>query len=159
MKKQDFLDKLREEGKLDLVEPSEEIKTAYLEKSDSYLMSAKLLLDNDRLEESVSMTYYSMYYAVLGLFFRVGIKCENHSAAIILLRRIFGVDNSDIASAKRERIDKQYYVDFSITKKEVEELIKRAEGFNSRTLNFVETLNAEKIAKFRERMGNLLGGG
>jgi len=67
-----------------LVEPSDNIRDAYVKKSQSYLISAKLLLDNDRFEESVSMGYYSMYYAVMALFFATGIKCENHSAAIIL---------------------------------------------------------------------------
>lgn len=33
MKKQGFLNKLKKEGKLELVEPSEEIKDSYIEKS------------------------------------------------------------------------------------------------------------------------------
>jgi hypothetical protein len=48
-----------------------------------------------------------MYYSVLALFFAAGIKCENHTTAIILPDDIFGIDNSAIASAKSERIDKQ----------------------------------------------------
>ncbi len=123
MKKSDFFSRLQEEGKLQLVPPSEDIMTSYLKKSDSHLISAKLLLENVRLEESVSLTYYSMYYMLLSLFFRAGIKCENHSAAIILLKELFNIDNSLISYAKKERIDKQYYVDFKIMKEEVEELI------------------------------------
>lgn len=46
MKKSDFLNKLKKEGKLSLVEPSEEIKQAYIEKSESNLISAKILLQN-----------------------------------------------------------------------------------------------------------------
>jgi len=42
------------------------------------------------------MAYYSMYYSVLALFFATGIKCENHTAAIILLREIFAIDNGDL---------------------------------------------------------------
>ncbi len=156
MRKAGFFIELYREGKLRLVEPNEEMKAAYLKKSESYLGSAKLLLDNDRLEESVSMTYYSMYYALLSLFFRIGIKCENHSAAIILLKEVFGIDNSEISSAKKERIDKQYYIDFSITKEEVKEMISTAEEFNSKILDFVEKLNSEKIARFRERTKKLL---
>jgi uncharacterized protein (UPF0332 family) len=37
-----------------------------------------------------------MYYSVLALFFATGIKCENHTAAIILLREIFAIDNGDL---------------------------------------------------------------
>ncbi|HIH44667.1 MAG TPA: HEPN domain-containing protein [Candidatus Methanoperedenaceae archaeon] len=156
MKKSDFFNRLEEEGKLQLVQPSEEIMSSYLKKSDSHLASAKLLLKNDRLEESVSLTYYSMYYMLLSLFFRVGIKCENHSAAIILLKELFNIDNSLISYAKKERIDKQYYVDFKIMKEEVEELIQAAEVFNSKILDFIEKLNSEKMAEFRIKMEALL---
>jgi uncharacterized protein (UPF0332 family) len=156
MKKPDFFNRLQEEGKLQLVPPSEEIMSSYLKKSDSHLESAKLLLENDRLEESVSLTYYSMYYMLPSLFFRVGIKCENHSAAIILLKELFNVDNSLISYAKKERIDKQYYVDFKIMKEEVKELIEAAEIFNSNILDFIEKLNSEKIEEFRMKMETLL---
>jgi uncharacterized protein (UPF0332 family) len=156
MKKSDFFNRLQEEGKLQLVQPSEEIMSSYLKKSDSHLASAKLLLKNDRLEESVSLTYYSMYYMLLSLFFRVGIKCENHSVAIILLKELFNIDNSLISYAKKERIDKQYYVDFKIMKIEVEELIQAAEIFNSKILDFIEKLNSEEIAEFRIKMETLL---
>jgi len=43
-------------------------------------------LKNKKLEEAVSMAYYSMYYSLLALLFRVGIKSENHTASIFLLR-------------------------------------------------------------------------
>ena len=137
MKKSDFFNRLQEEGKLQLVPPSEDIMSSYLKKSDSHLISAKLLFKNDRLEESVSLAYYSMYYMLLSLFFRVGIKCDNHSAGIILLKELFIIDNTLISYAKKERIDKQYYVDFNILKEEVEELIEAAEIFNSNILDFI----------------------
>lgn len=110
MTKQGFLKKLYNNKDLQLVPPNDVVKVAYLKKSESFLASARLLRDNERFEESVSLTYYSMYYSVLALFFATGIKCENHSAAIILLDEIFGIDNSAMKSAKSERIDKQYYV-------------------------------------------------
>jgi len=119
MKKSDLFKKLKGEGKLKLVKPSEEIKQAYLEKSVSYLESSKLLLKNKKLEEAISMAYYSMYYSLLALLFRVGIKSENHTASIILLKDLFGLDNSQILKAKKERIDKQYYVDFKIVERDV----------------------------------------
>jgi hypothetical protein len=65
-----FLKKLYNDKALHLVAPSDEIKTAYVRKSESFLASVRLLLDNDRFEESVSMAYYSMYYSVLVLFLR-----------------------------------------------------------------------------------------
>ena len=149
MKKINFLSKLLDEGKLELVESSEEIKESYLEKANSNLFSAKLLIQNDCLEEAVSLAYYSMYHLVTALFFKIGIKCENHAASIILLKKIFSIDNQDISLAKKERIDKQYYVGFKITEKEVKETIIMAEHFNAHLFDFISKLNTEEINKYR----------
>lgn len=78
MKKTNFLNKMKKEGKLELVESSEEMKKSYMTKSESNLISSKILLANERLEESVSLAYYSMYHLLIALLFKVGIKSENH---------------------------------------------------------------------------------
>ncbi len=124
MKKIIFLAKLNKEGKLRLVEPSETVKDSYIAKSESNLVSAKILFDNSKLEEAVSLAYYSMYHMLGALLFMVGIKSESHAASIILLKAVFGIDNSDISFAKEERIDKQYYTDFQIAAKDVTDAIK-----------------------------------
>ena len=152
MTRQGFLKKLHKDAVLQLVAPSGEMKTAYLKKSESHLTSARLLLDNDLFEQSVSMAYYSMYYSVLALFFATGIKCENHTAAIILLDDIFGIDNSAIESAKSERIDKQYYVATAPVQSEVVELIKTAESFNAELLDVIDRLTNEKIESVRKKL-------
>ena len=151
MKKISFLAKLFDEGKLQLVNPSEEIKDSYIKKSESNLISAKILLENNKLEESVSLVYYSMYHILTALLFKVGIKCENHSASIILLKELFSIDNSGIFFAKEERVDKQYYTDFNITKQEILEAIRIAENFNKRLLDFISKLDNQKIKEYREK--------
>jgi uncharacterized protein (UPF0332 family) len=140
---------MKEEGKLELVSPSDEMKQSYILKSESNLVSAKILLDNNRLEESVSLVYYSMYHLVTALLFKVGIKSENHTVSIILLKEIFGIDNKYIQEAKKERIDKQYYVDFTITKDEVIDSLKKAEIFNNKIIDFISKINNEDINKYR----------
>ena len=96
-------------------------------------------------------------YSVLALFFATGIKCENHSAAIILLDEIFGIDNSAIKSAKSERIDKQYYVATAPVHSEVITLIKTAELFNAKLLDVVDRLTKDKIDSFRKKLLKLIG--
>ena len=130
MRRIQFLNRLYKEGKLKLVEPSREIKGAYLQRADESLSSAKALLDIGNLKDAVALAYYAMYHTLLALLFRTGIKCENHAAAIILLKEVFGIDNNSISKAKEERIDKQYYVDFEVTKDEVQEGIASAESLN-----------------------------
>lgn len=136
--------------------PSDEMKKAYLKKSESHLTSARLLLDNDLFEQSVSMAYYSMYYSVLALFFATGIKCENHTAAIILLKEVFAIDNTDLEYAKTERIDKQYYVTSAPVRDDVVALIHIAESFNAELRDVIDRLTNEKIEKYRKRFQSLI---
>ena len=112
MKKPDFLVKLRKEGRLELVERSEEICASYLEKAENCLKSARIPFQNDLYENSISMSYYAMYNSLTALLFKIGVKCENHAGSILLLRFLFNrPDLSNVISrAKKERIDKQYYV-------------------------------------------------
>jgi uncharacterized protein (UPF0332 family) len=98
-----------------------------------------------------------MYYSVLALFFATGNKCENHSAAMILLDEIFGIDNSAIKSAKSERIDKQYYVATAPVRSEVLTLIKTAELFNAGLLDVVDRLTKDKTDSFRKKLLKLIG--
>lgn len=144
------------ENKLKLVEPSEKIKDSYIKKSESNIASSKILLNNGRLEESVSLAYYSMYNITTALLFKVGIKCENHTGVIILLKELFNIDNSDITFAKKERIDKQYYTDFYITKNEVGEAIRIAENFNKEVFDFISKLNNQNIMNYRKKFKTLV---
>jgi hypothetical protein len=105
LKRPRFLHDLFTERRIQIVSPSEDVAAAYLRKSTSHLASAILLNDNGHYEEAVSIAYYSMYHAVMALFFRTGIKCENHSAAIILAKEVYGIDTTPLSEAKRERID------------------------------------------------------
>lgn len=152
MKKINFLNKLAKEEKLQLVEPSDVVKEAYLQRAEESLSSAKTLMKVGNLKDTVVLAYYAMYHSLLALFFRCGVKCENHAAAIILLKEIFSIDNSAISKAKRDRVDKQYYVDFSVTKEEVIQAITIAEMFIAQLHSFIATLNEQKIKEYREKM-------
>ena len=92
MKKSNFLNKLKKEESLKLVEPSEEISISYLSKSDKCVKVAKLAYDAGIYENAISEAYYSIYNSVLSLFFKCGIKCENHSASVILIKELFDLD-------------------------------------------------------------------
>ena len=158
MRKTDFLIKLHREGKLKLVEPSEEIKTAYLERADESMSSAKALLKMGNLKDAVALSYYAMYHVLLALLFRTGIKCENHTASIILLKETFSMDDSSIMKAKSERVDKQYYVDFEITKEEVLESVRAAEEFIADVTDRIERLSEDEIKDYRRKALVMMGG-
>lgn len=151
-----FLNKLKKEKKLSLVEPSEEICDSYSEKSANCLKSAKLLLQNNLFENSIGMLYYAMYNLLLALLFRVGIKCENHGGSILLLKLLFEEDDlyNLISDAKKERIDKQYYVTTEkdeITKDIADELLTNAEDFVLKMKVGIRNLNNDSIEELREK--------
>jgi uncharacterized protein (UPF0332 family) len=157
MKKLSFLNKLKKEGKLTLVEPSKEISNSYLEKADNCLKSAKLLLQNDLYENSISMSYYTMYNSLISLLFKIGIKCENHAGSILLFKRLFGrIDLFKIISfAKEERIDKQYYVisrqNFILTKESAQDMMVKAENFLVQMKLLIRDIKNEDVKRLRRK--------
>ena len=158
MKKIKFLINLKKEGKLEITEPSQEIAESYLQKSDSHLESAKILFASEKLEESVSMAYYGMYHSLLSLLFKCGIKSENHAASILLLKELFNENalSKEISFGKKERIDKQYYTEFKLTKLDCEDMIKKTENFVINIKNLIKRFNEENIAKFRKELNDTL---
>ncbi len=151
-----FLNKLERERKIVVIEPSENICDSYSEKSANCLTSARLLLQNNLYENSIAMSYYAMYNSLLALLFRVGIKCENHSASILLLKVLFGEDelSATISAAKKERVDKQYYVTLEkdeITQEIADELLSSAEDFVVRVKTIMERLTYDSIGQMRDR--------
>lgn len=150
-----FLNKLKKEKKLELVEPSEEICDSYSQKSSDCLKSAKLLLKNNLYENSIGMSYYAMYNLLLALLFRVGIKCENHGGSILLLKLLFEEDDlyKLISDAKKERIDKQYYVTAEkdeITKEIADELLNNAEDFVLKIKAVIKNLSNDSIEELKD---------
>ena len=158
MKKIIFLIKLGKEGKLQITEPSDEISESYLKKSESHLESAKILLNSQKLEECVSMAYYGMYHILLALLFKCGIKSENHSASILILEELFKKKDlaQEIKFGKKERIDKQYYTDFKLTKPDCEDMIKRAERFIIEIKNIIKHLSQADSIALKEEMNDSL---
>lgn len=155
MKRINFLTKLSREEKLQAVEPSDEVKEAYFQRSNESLSSAKALLKIANFKDAVALAYYSMYHCLLAALFKIGIKCENHAASIILLKEVFGIDNSKISKAKSERVDKQYYVDFSVNLEEANNSIKIAEEFIAEMNDFIATLTEERIKEYHEKAVSL----
>ena len=162
MKEIIFLKKLRKAGRLKLVEPSDEMKFSYLLKAEDCLKSSKILYKNQLYENSTSEAYYCIYNSLLSLLFKIGIKSENHSASIILFEKLFDKELAKIALwAKKERIDKQYYVETQQTIKENKEscykMIIKAENFLLRLKTLISELSNEKINYIRKFFEELLG--
>lgn len=144
-----FIKKLVKKEKIKLTEPSDEISKSYLNKSENSLVSSKTLLKIRHYDDATALTYYSMYYSVLALFYKCGIKSENHLGTIVLLKEIFEINNEELKKAKEERVNKQYYVDFNATKNDVKEGILIAEKFNALIKEKLDKLKNVEIVKYR----------
>ena len=156
-----FLARLREERRLERGDPSPEISASYLKKSADCLKASKILFREGLYENAIGEAYFSMYDAALSLLFYCGIKCENHSAAMILLKELFKLErlSASLSFAKRERIDKQYYVaDKSSAlalKNSSFSLIRRSEEFILEARAYMERLTSSEIGSIQEGLGRL----
>jgi len=161
MKKLNFLDKLKEDGNLKLVEPSNEISKSFLVKSENCIRVAKLAYNEDIYENSVSEAYFSIYNVVTALFYKCGIKCENHSAAVILIKKLFNLNDLYLifSEFKKDRIDNQYYTPIlaqeSITKERCNERLKTSQMFNLEIRTYMEKLTQEEINIIRKEFQDL----
>lgn len=161
MKKTNFLSKLHKEKKIELIECSEEMKSSYLKKAEDCLKSAKILFQNRLYENSTSESYYCMYNSLLALLFKAGIKSENHSASIILFDKLFESKElvKMISFAKKERIDKQYYVESQqaskVTEESCKDMISKAEDFSVKMKCLITEINNEKINSIRNSFQGL----
>jgi uncharacterized protein (UPF0332 family) len=145
-----FIKQLIKENKIKLIEVSEEISQSYTNKSKKSLLSAKTLLEIENFDDATALIYYSMYNISLALLFKTGIKSENHTGTIILIKELFNINDTEIKKAKKERIDKQYYVDFKATKEEVKEGIETAHKYISMITEKIETIKNSEIKKIKQ---------
>ena len=158
MKKSSFLDKLKGERTLETVEPSEEISKSYLIKSEKCSQVAKLAFGAGIYENAVSEAYYSIYNAVTALFCKCGIKCENHSAAVILIGDLFRLAelHKIFFEFKKDRIDNQYYIcaldTEPITKERCDERLKTAQRLRAELRAYMERLTLEDIERVRKEL-------
>lgn len=156
MKRSSFLDKLKKNRTLKLVEQSDEISRSYLIKSDKCAQVARLACDAGIYENAVSEAYYAIYNTVTALFYKCGIKCENHSAAVILIKNLFCLNSFYVVFSefKKDRIDNQYYTPIAneepMTKEKCESMIKTAQRFNVELRAYMEQLTLEEIDKIRK---------
>ncbi len=151
-----FVRELQRQGKVKLIQGSLDVSLSYAQKSKNSYKAAKILFKQGLIEESISMSYYSMYNKLLSLLYRVGIKSENHSFSINLLKGIFGFENKQIIFAKKERIDKQYYPNFKLTNNDAKNLIDIAEEFNAELDLFIDKISIEELKSYRTKLKELL---
>jgi len=151
MKIKKLIKELKKQGRLKLIQESEYVSESYSKKSKNSFKAAKILLNQKLIEESISMSYYSMYNKLLSLLYKIGIKSENHFLSIYILKEVFNFDNENILFAKKERINKQYYPNSNLTKKDAKEMIKLSEKFIEELEFFMDKISLNDIKNYRNK--------
>jgi hypothetical protein len=75
------------------------------------------------------------------LSFVTGITCESQTGAIILIRDLLAIDNTDPEHVKTGRIDNQYSATPEPIRDNVVMLIHTAESFNAELSDVIDRLN------------------
>ena len=74
---------------IELIEPNENVSSAYLKKAHTSLRSMDINYKESILDWTVDAAYYARYQAVYALMQRIGVKCEIHDCTIELFRFLF----------------------------------------------------------------------
>lgn len=114
---------------------NEKIK-ALIERADESLESAKLLLDKEFYDASISRSYYAMFYATEAVLLTENLKFSSHKGVISLFGQYFVKEgifpqelSRDLAKALDERLSGDYSFKSEITDEAAENAIIRAENF------------------------------
>lgn len=155
-----LINKLKKEGKIKLIDPSENVSKSYLEKSKNSLRSSKILMDNNLFENSISMIYYSMYNSLYSILQKIGIKCEIHSCSIkfmeLYLRKFYSKEDCNlIQTAFSCRNNLQYYVDRDVNKSDLKLIFSSARIFVSKSKIILFKINKEFLNEIVKDSGDL----
>jgi uncharacterized protein (UPF0332 family) len=87
-----------------------------LEKSDKFLSSAQLLLDNTDFDSSVSRSYYAMFYAAEALLMTKDLKFSSHKGVLSAFGQHFvktGLFPKEVQRKLQKAFDERQRSDYS----------------------------------------------
>jgi len=141
-----------------IVNPSDNLTKAYLEKSRNALKSMEVNANAGITEWAISAAYYARYFAVYALLSKIGAKCEIHDCTIALFNYLFGSAVqaemvTQLRQSKQDRIDAQYYsktirVDFN-------DLTSQTKQFMLEIEKLIDGLDAQAINALRSKLNKL----
>ena len=140
---------------IELVEPSNNLR-------DAYLIKAEEALDTLRTSKSrdwqLTTAYYTIYHGIYSLLMKIGVKCEIHACTIEFAKRylknhFLPEDFELIDKAFSARIDSQYYVNRRVPNQNYELIMKKTPVFLVKCKNIV--LEQKEIEDIRGRISSL----
>jgi uncharacterized protein (UPF0332 family) len=140
---------------IELVEPSENLRNAYLLKAEEALDTLRTSKSRDW---QLTAAYYAIYHSIYSILMKIGVKCEIHSCTIEFAKRFlndhFTPDDFElIDKAFSARIDSQYYVNRQVPDKNYELIMKKTPVFMVKCKNIV--VEQKEINEIRIKISSL----
>ena len=117
---------------------------ALLERSERYLKSAALLLNDGDFESAVSRTYYAMFYAVQAVLLTRGLSTSSHRDVLSTFGKEFvktGAFSQEMGRELNRAFQKRQLGDythtFSISQEEAKSLLDKGERFVQEVENYL----------------------
>lgn len=146
---------LNQKKGIELVEPSNNLRDAYLIKAEESLE----VLRTTRIRDwQFTTAYYTIYNGIYSLLMKMGVKCEIHSCTIEFAKRFlkgyFSPEDFElIDKAFSARINSQYYVNREVPDQNYDLIMKKTPAFLVKCKNIV--LEQKEIEEIRKKISSL----
>ncbi len=143
---------IKQKKGIELIEPNNNLKEAYIIKAEEALTTLKTTTSRDW---QLTTAYYTIYNSIYSILMKIGVKCEIHSCTIELAKQFLNKhltkeDFELIDKAFSARIDSQYYVNREVPNKNYELILKNAATFMIKCKNM--NLKEEEINTIRNKI-------
>ena len=143
---------LHKRNGIELVEPSDNLRDAYLIKSEDAL---EVLRTTTKRDWQLTTAYYTIYHGIYSLLMKIGVKCEIHKCTIefakgFLKEQFTKEDFILLDKAFKARNDTQYYVNREVTHEDFQLIINKAPAFLVKCKNLI--LTQKEINEIREKI-------
>jgi len=135
-----------------LIEPNENLASAYLKKSEDAMDAMHSVTSRDW---KISAAYYSLYFSLYSVLMKIGIKSENHVCTIEIMHHILtgfftGEECELLEEAREARVETQYYTTSEVSGDFEDTLTQQVPRFLVKCRGIVDRLDAKQIGKLRE---------
>ncbi len=146
---------IKQKKGIELVEPSDNLRKAYLIKAEEALETLRTSKNRDW---QLTTAYYTIYHGIYSLLMKIGVKCEIHSCTIEFVKRFlkeyFSTEDFElIDKAFSARIDSQYYVNREVPDKNYDLIMKKTPAFLVKCKNII--LKQKEINEIRDKISSL----
>jgi uncharacterized protein (UPF0332 family) len=140
------------------VEPNDTLASAYLKKAEDAMEAMHSVASNDW---KISTGYYSLYFSLYAVLTKIGIKSENHTCTIALMRHLIGdfftPDECEmLEKARQARVETQYYVSGDVSGVYVDALAHQVPRFLVKCRGIVEGLKEKDVQALRRSFSSLI---